>query len=138
MTAKVERFIISSKGFDDFIEITSKIQNLVSLFRVSEGMVNICVTSPCTSLKIVEGEPGLNLDISKMMDFLVPINKIYQHDNVWHDGNAHAHLKTILFGNSLTLPVFDSKVCLGTHQQIVLLDFDNKASQKEIIVSMVY
>lgn len=137
MSAKIEKFNILTKGFDDFVDITSKIQNLVAVFNVKEGILNIYVKSPCASIKVIENEPGLGFDLSKLMEMIAPVNKIYQHDDIWHDGNAYAHLKSILLGNSLTLPIIDFKVEIGLYQQIVLMDFDNKASEKEIIVSVV-
>ena len=137
MVAKVEKFIISSKGFDDYIDITLRVQNIISTFGVKQGLANVYIPSSCASLRIIENEPGLSFDISKLMEILAPINKVYQHDNLWHDGNAFSHLRTFLLGNSLTIPIIDSKISLGNYQQIIMLDFDNKISQKEIIVSVV-
>ena len=137
MSVKIEKFILATKGFDEVIDITSKVNDIVSYVSSKEGLVNIFVQSSTASILILEDEPALSSDLAKLLENIVPINKIYQHDNTWHDGNAYAHLKSILLGNSLTLPVHDSKVALGLYQQIVLLDFDNKASEKEIIISVV-
>lgn len=138
MSSNIFNFIVSTKGFDDFIDITSKVQDLVSNCQCKMGQVNIFTPSACTSIKIIENEPGLNFDVSKMLELIAPVNKIYQHDNLWHDGNAYSHLKTILFGSAITLPIIDSQIALGAFQQIVLIDFDNKPSQKEVIVSVAY
>lgn len=137
MSARYDKILISTKGFDDFVDITLKIKNVVSSFGIQNGILNLYLTSPCASLKIIEREPGLDMDLSKLMETILPINKVYQHDNVWYDGNASAHLKSIILGNSLNLPIIDSNIYLGLNQQIILLDFDNKPSQKEIIVSVV-
>ena len=137
MTVKVDKFTISSKGFDDLIEITSKVQCVLDSFKVKDGQVNICVGSSCASIITMEQEPGLAFDLTRLFQNMVPINQIYQHDNVWHDGNAFAHLKAIMLGNSVTLPVIDGKIQLNTYQQIVLVDFDNKPSLRQIVVSVV-
>lgn len=136
METNIEKIIVSAKGFDDYIDITSKVEDIVSNFAKTKGIVNLYVPSSCASLKIIENEPGLGFDISKLMEILAPVNKIYQHDNIWHDGNAFSHLKTFLLGNSLTLPIVDSRLFLSLYQRIIMLDFDNKVSQKEIIVSV--
>ena len=137
MNAKIEKFTISTKGFDDLIDITSKVQDIVSSFGMKAGIVNITVTSSCASILTLECEAGLALDLPKFLDELVPLNKIYQHDNVWHDGNAHAHLKSCLFSNNITLPIEDNKIVLDTWQKIVLIDFDNKPRIRQVVVSAV-
>ena len=137
MTTKSEKFLISTKGFDDLIDITSKVQGLVSSFKIKNGIANDFVVSSTASIITLEQEPGLVFDLAKLLQDIVPINQIYQHDNAWHDGNAFAHLKAALLGNSVTLPVIDGKIELSSWQQIVLIDFDNKVSSKQIVVSVV-
>lgn len=138
MAVKNDKFTILTKGFDDVVEITSKIQDIVSFSNIDEGVANIFVASSTASILTLEYEPGLVLDLPKVLEMLVPINKIYKHDNMWQDGNAFSHLKTCLIGNNVTLPIIDGKIKLGNYQQIILIDFDNKPSNKEIIVSVVY
>ena len=136
MSVISEKISILTKGFDDVIDITSKIQDIVSSYDIKCGILNIFVASSTASLLTIENEPGIIFDISKLLELLVPINKIYQHDNVWHDGNANAHLKAAILGNHLTLPIFDGKVEINSCQQIVLIDFDNKSQTRQIIVSI--
>ena len=137
MSLVVEKFLISSKGFDDYIDITSKIQDIAVGNDSKNALINLYVSSPCAGLKIIENEPGLEIDIKKIMNVFAPVNKIYEHDNVWHDGNAFSHLKTFLVGNSLSIPVVEYRLALGQNQRIIMFDFDNKVSQKEIIVSII-
>ena len=137
MTTKIDKFTISSKGFDDLIDITSRVQNTVSSFGIKHGIVNVCVIASTASIITMEHEPGRAYDLPKLFQDIVPINQIYQHDNAWHDGNAFAHLKSIMLGNNITLPVIDGKIELNTWQKIILLDFDNKPSVRQIAVSVV-
>lgn len=137
MGARVEKFTIFSKGFDDLIDITSKVSDIVMSFGSKEGILNICVLSSTASIITLENEPGLGFDLPKLFEDIVPVNKIYQHDNLWHDGNAFSHLRAAILGNSVTLAVIDDKIALGRWQQIVLIDFDNKPSQREIVVTLV-
>ena len=74
----------------------------------------------------------------KLLENIVPINKVYQHDNTWHDGNAYAHLRATLLGNNITLSVENGEIILNTWQKIVLIDFDNKQRTRQIVVSVMY
>ena len=136
MSVKFEKFLISSKGFDDVIDITSKVQNIVSLFDIENAIANIFSLSSCTSLITLDSEPNLAYDLAKILESIVPINKIYQHDNFWHDGNAYSHLRASILGNNITLPVIGGKIMLDSYQQIVMIDFDNKPSQRQVIVTV--
>lgn len=138
MAIKVEKFTISTKGFDDLIDITSKISNIVLSTGIKEGIANISVTASTASLITIENEPGLAIDLPRLLDNMVPINKIYQHDTVWYDGNAYAHLKAVLLGNNITLPITDGKLELNTWQQVILIDFDNKPRIRQIVMSIAY
>jgi len=138
MSVKIEKFILATKGFDEVIDITSKVNDIVSYVSSKEGLVNIFVQSSTASILILEDEPALSSDLAKLLENIVPINKIYQHDNIWHDGNANAHLKSAVLKKSLTLPMSEGKMALGNYQKIVLIDFDNKASNKEIFVTVTY
>ena len=130
MSIKFEKFLISSKGFDDVIDITSKLQNIVSLFDIENGIANIFSSSSCTSLITMDSEPNLAYDLAKIFESIVPINKIYLHDNFWHDGNAYSHLRASILGNNITLPIVEGKILLDSYQQIVMIDFDKKPSQR--------
>ena len=137
MSTRIEKISILSKGFSEVIDITNNIQNVVSRFEIKNGILNIFTSSSTASVLTLENEPGIGFDLVKLLDDLVPINKVYQHDNLWHDGNAFAHLKAALVGNNITLPIIDKRVELSNYQQIVLIDFDNKPSELCIIVSAV-
>ena len=138
MAIKNEKFTVSTKGFDDLINITKKVQDIVKGFDIEDGIVNVSVSASTASILTLESEPGLVVDLPRLLDNIVPINKIYKHDNVWFEGNAHAHLKAVLLGNSISLPVVNRDIELSNWQQIVLIDFDNKPRIRQIVVSVAY
>ena len=132
-----EKFTISTKGFDDFIDVTQKIQTIIERSNVKNGIVSVFVLASTASVITLEYEPGLVVDLPKVLNSIVPLNRIYEHDNAWHDGNANAHLKASLIGNNLTLSVEDNALELGTWQQVVVIDFDNKPRVRELIVTVI-
>ncbi|MBQ8635262.1 YjbQ family protein [bacterium] len=138
MSVSSEKFFISSKGFDDVVDITQKIQDVVSNFSIKNGVAQITLLASTASLITIDDEPGLEFDVSRLLENIVPLNKVYQHDSEWLEGNAHAHLKSIILGKSLNLPIVDSKIQLGSWQRIIFIDFDNKVQNREIIVSVIY
>ncbi|MBQ8847715.1 MAG: YjbQ family protein [Candidatus Gastranaerophilales bacterium] len=138
MTVLTEKFTITTKGFDDVIDITSRVQSIVSNSQEKNAIVNISTTSSTASILTLEYEPGLVVDLPKLLENIVPINKVYQHDNTWHDGNAYAHLRATLLGNNITLSVENGEIILNTWQKIVLIDFDNKQRTRQIVVSVMY
>ena len=138
MAIKNEKFTVSTKGFDDLINITKKVQDIVKGFDIEDGIINVSVSASTASILTLESEPGLVVDLPRLLDNIVPINKIYKHDNVWFEGNAHAHLKAVLLGNSVNLPVVNRNIELSNWQQIVLIDFDNKPRIRQIVVSVAY
>ena len=138
MTAKQSYFTVSTNGFDDIIDITSKVFESVIDKDVQSGIINISVMSSVASLKVLENEPGLIKDLLNIMSNQIPVNKIYQHDEIWHDGNANSHLKTAFMGTSLTLPIINGKVGINENQHIVLIDFDNKPSEKKLVTTIIF
>ena len=138
MTVITEKFTIQTNGFDDLIDITNKIANFVSLSNIKDGVLTVSVVGGCASVVTFEEEPGLSFDIARLLDAIVPINKIYQHDVSWHEGNAHAHLKAIMLGNSKTFSIKENRLQIAEFQKIALIDFDNKHSLRQLIVSVVY
>ncbi len=135
MSVKIEKFTISTRGFDDIIDISSKVQGIVSGFNLDNAIVNVFVVASTASIITLEYEPGLVVDLPEVLNTIVPVNRVYEHDKKWHDGNGYSHLRASLLGNSITIPVSFGKLELGNWQQIVLIDFDNKPRIREIVVS---
>lgn len=138
MTMKTEKFNISSNGFNDFIDITSKIQGVISSFNIKDGIVNISTPASTASIITFEPENGLKDDFNHILEELIPLNKVYFRDINWHEGNTVSHLKAALLGNNITLSLIDSKLELCPYQKIILADFDLKSQIRTIIVSVVY
>ena len=138
MAILLEKFSIISKGFNDVIDITQYVSNIVSNFNVQNAMVNISALSSYVSIITIEDESGIAYDISKMLEIIAPINRVYQHDNIWHEGNAYSHLRASILGNDITLPVSDGKVMLDELRKIILIDFDNKSANRNIVVTVIY
>ena len=117
--------------------ITQKVQNIVSKKEIENGLVHVAVTASTAGLTTLESEPGLAFDLPRLLDNIVPVNRVYQHDNNWHEGNAFAHLKATLMRNFVSLPVIGKKIEMTNWQKIVLLDFDNKQRIRQIVVTII-
>lgn len=133
-----ERFSISTKGFTDIINITNQLQQIISSHKLDQAQVLVYVSGSTASITTMEYEPGLIKDIPEVLENLIPQNKSYHHDETWNDGNGYAHVRASVFGSSKTFPVMNSEIVLGTWQQVVLMDFDNKPRTRSIIVQIIY
>lgn len=129
-------FNISSKGNCDIIDITGYIQQIVSDNLFLEGSALIFVAGSTAGITTIEYEPGLLKDYPEFFDKIIPQKQNYEHDNTWHDGNGHSHVRASLQGASFTVPFKDKSLILGTWQQIIFVDFDNKPRRREIIVQI--
>ncbi|GIK22077.1 MAG: secondary thiamine-phosphate synthase enzyme YjbQ [Ignavibacterium sp.] len=129
-------FNISSKGNCDIIDITGYIQQIVSDNLFLEGSALVFVPGSTAGITTIEYEPGLLKDYPDFFDKIIPQKQNYEHDNTWHDGNGHSHVRASLQGASFTVPFKDKSLILGTWQQIIFVDFDNKPRRREIIVQI--
>jgi secondary thiamine-phosphate synthase enzyme len=126
-----------TQGYCDVINITGKIQNRVQEEKIHRGVVTLFVSGSTASLTTIEYEPGLVKDIKELLERLVPSNKKYHHDARWGDDNGFSHLRASLLGPSLQIPIEGGHLLLGTWQQIVLLDFDNRPRTRQILVQII-
>ena len=131
------RISIKTKGFNDVIDITSKIEEVVKGSKIKEGLVNIFVSGSTAGLTLLEYEPGVVADLKTTLEKIAPMEGEYAHEQAWHDGNGYAHIRSALLKPSLSVPIKDGGMILGTWQQIVLIDFDNKARSREIHITVV-
>lgn len=136
MTVKNGKFQINTRGFTDIIDITQKVKNEVYQHNLKDGFVHVYVAGSTASITSIEYEPGLVKDFPEMLDKIAPAGEFYHHDDTWHDGNGHAHVRAALIGNGVTIPLVDGALQLGTWQQIVLIDFDNKPRVRNITVQV--
>lgn len=128
---------ISTEGFNDIVDITEKVGEIVNKSDVKEGVIILFVIGSTATITTVEYEPGLVQDIKNTLEKIAPMKGTYQHEEAWHDGNGYAHVRAALMKPLLVIPFKDSRLLLGTWQQIVLIDFDNKPRDRKIIAKIV-
>lgn len=138
MTVITERFSVNTQGFTDIIDITQKVQNAVYRHSLQNAVVHVYVAGSTVSVTNIEFEPGLLVDLPEALDKIAPLNGDYHHDNTWHDGNGYAHIRASIIGNNTMVPLIDGALQLGQWQQIVLIDFDNKARTRTVYVQILY
>ena len=138
MTVILERFTVNTQGFTDIIDITQKVQNAVYRHSLQNAVVHVYVAGSTVSITNIEFEPGLLVDLPEALEKIAPISGDYHHDNTWHDGNGYAHVRASIIGNNTMIPLIDGALQLGQWQQIVLIDFDNKARTRTVFVQIVY
>jgi len=131
------RIQIQTKGDCDIIDITAHIARELSQCDLGTGTVTVFVAHSTCGISTVEYEPGLVEDLTAMFDRIAPRGIPYGHDRRWGDGNGHAHVRASLIGSSLVIPFTNSQLTLGTWQQVILLDFDNRPRNREIILQII-
>jgi secondary thiamine-phosphate synthase enzyme len=134
MSVKTERFPLSTKGFTDIQDITLQVRTALKKVGLKEGAVTVFVSGSTAGVTTIEYEPGLLKDLPAAFEKMAPMNIRYYHDDTWGDGNGFAHVRAALLGASLVVPFENGKLLLGTWQQIVLVDFDNRSRQREIVL----
>ncbi len=137
MTVSSDTIGLKTSAKDEIIDITHRVQEAVSRSGVKDGLVCVFVVGSTAAVTTVEHEPGLVSDMREAMDRLYPRDKDYEHHRRWGDGNGHSHIRASFVGPSLTVPVSDGRLTLGTWQQIVFMEFDNKPRTREITIQIV-
>lgn len=138
MTVINEKFTINTQGFTDIIDITQKVKNAVYNHSLQSAVVHVYVAGSTVSITNIEFEPGLLVDLPEALEKIAPLAAQYHHDETWHDGNGYAHVRASIVGNNTMVPLIDGALQLGQWQQIVLIDFDNKARTRTVYVQIVY
>lgn len=128
------RFKVSTKGHHDFIDITAQVQSAVNQSGVSDGVAVVFVLGSTAAITAMEYESGIVEDLIKVFEDMAPEAGDYKHHQRWGDHNGAAHIKSALVGPSLTIPIAGNKLLLGTWQQIVLIDFDEKPRDRNIVI----
>jgi secondary thiamine-phosphate synthase enzyme len=131
-----KKISLQSQGHGEIIDITPEVQKHLAETKLSEGTVTLFVTGSTAGITTIEFEPGLLADFKAMWERTIPQDIPYQHDKAWHDGNGHSHCRASLLGASLVIPFSNKSLALGTWQQIVVVDFDNKARSRQIVVQV--
>jgi len=136
MIVKNGRIKLQTEGRDHVIDITPKVGEIVAASKIKNGVVTVFIFGSTASVTTVEFEPGLIQDIRDIDEKLIPSNVSYAHDETWGDANGYAHLRASLYGPSITVPVVDEKMTLGTWQQIIVIDHDNRPRTREVIIQV--
>ena len=133
----VQRSIkLSTRTHGEMHDLTDEIQSIVMQSKATAGIVNVSVIGSTAAISTVEFEPGLKRDLPELLDRLIPPSRDYGHEQAWHDGNGHSHLQATLLGPSLTLPISNGKLLVGTWQQIFLIELDVKPRNREVVVTV--
>lgn len=129
-------FFVNTKGNCHIIDITDEVQQEISAKDFVEGQALVFVNGATAGITTIEYEPGLLQDYPEFFEKIIPSNKNYKHNDTWHDGNGHSHVRASLQGASFIVPFKEGKLLLGTWQQIILVDFDNRERRRSIIVQL--
>lgn len=127
---------LNTKGKDEIINISDELRNILSKSNITNGNILVFVPGSTGALSTIEYEPGLVKDVPELMEKIIPENRHYHHNDTWHDGNGYSHLRATLIGPSLIIPFEKKMLILGTWQQVVFLEFDNKPHHRRIAVQI--
>jgi len=128
---------LNTKGHGDMKDITEQVAAVVNSSGIKTGIANVFNIGSTAAVGTIEFETGLQRDIPAILDKLIPPSRNYGHEQTWHDGNGHSHLQATLLGPSLTVPIADGKLVLGTWQQIFHLECDVRGRQRTVLVTVV-
>jgi len=134
MSIEKRQFRLSTKGNCDVIDITKQVKVLVSQSHLQKGTVTVFVAGSTAGITTIEFESGAVSDLRESFERLLPEELEYRHNERWGDGNGHSHIRASWLGPSITVPLYSSQILLGTWQNIVFVDFDNRPREREVIL----
>jgi len=137
MTVLTDSIRINTQGNADCLNITNNVADALVNSGIQNGIVTLFTPSATSGLTTIEYESGCLSDFRRLMDELAPPEKEYAHEERWHDGNGHSHVRAALIGPSISIPFVKQKLTLGTWQQIIFIDFDNHPRQRELILQII-
>jgi secondary thiamine-phosphate synthase enzyme len=132
-----ETISLSTKGFSDIIDITDHVHSVAGHSKIEDGLVTVFCPGSTGSVTTIEYESGVLRDLQKAIEKIVPSNIPYEHDKRWGDGNGFSHVRAALMKSSLSIPLVKGRLQLGTWQQIVFIDFDNRSRNRSILVHII-
>ena len=136
MTILSKSIRLSTKGNCDMIDITAEIAREINNSGINSGIATIFISGSTAGITTIEYEDGLVSDFEEMWERNAPSNMPYQHDQRWGDGNGYSHVRASLQGPSLVVPFANKKMMLGTWQQIIVVDFDNRPRSRDIVLQL--
>lgn len=131
-----ETISLRTKGFSDILDITSQVSAVLDRSQIKNGLVTVFCPGSTGAITTIEYESGVLKDLQKAIETIVPSHIPYEHDRRWGDGNGFSHVRAALLKPSLTIPVVHGALTLGTWQQIVFIDFDNRSRQRKLNVQV--
>ena len=136
MPVKTFTLQLQARGNGDVTDITDAVAQQVLASELRNGTVTLFTPSATSALTTIEYESGCISDLQRLFDEIIDPNREYAHNARWHDGNGHSHVRAALLGASLSVPFMEQQLMLGTWQQIIFVDFDNRARRREVIVQV--
>jgi len=121
----------------EIVDISDRIRDLIRRNRIESGQVTVFVPGSTGGITTIEHEPGLLKDLPEFWEQMVPADKTYHHNETWHDGNGHSHIRAALTKPDLTVPIVDGELTLGTWQQIIFVDYDVPARKRKLVVQII-
>ena len=137
MAVRTISISLRTQGNADIQDITDQIADAVSKSGLMSGTVTIFCPSSTSALSTIEYESGALSDLRRLFDEIIPSDREYAHNERWHDGNGHSHVRAALLGPSLTIPFVERQLTLGTWQQVIYVDFDNRPRQRKLFVQLI-
>lgn len=132
------RFQVNTHGDTHVLDITDEVSRILVDSGVHDGILVVFVVGSTAGITTTEAEPGLlTHDLKAFFDRIAPAGEYYKHEATWHDDNGHAHVRASALGPSITVPIVDGRLTLGTWQQIVLIDFDTRGRRRDVVVQIV-
>ena len=135
---KTEKITIKTRGNCDVVDMTEQVSTAVARAEIHSGTVTVFNIGSTAGITTTEYEPGLaNYDIEAAFEKIAPEHARYEHEQTWHDDNGHAHVRASLLGPSLSIPIVEGRLTLGTWQQIILVDFDTRPRTRTIVCQII-
>ena len=137
MSVQTYTIRISTQGNADIQDITRQVTNILGESNLEKGVITIFTSSSTSALTTIEFESGCLQDLRRMFDEIIDPQRHYAHNARWGDGNGHSHVRAALLGPSITIPFVDRRLTLGTWQQVIFVDSDNRQRQRELVVQII-
>ncbi len=138
MPVETHRINVATKGNNQILDLTDEVSRVIDHGHILDGTVTVFVVGSTGGITTTEFEPGLvQRDLRVAFEKIAPEDGTYLHEQTWHDDNGHSHVRASLLGPSLTIPLVEGRLTLGTWQQIILIDFDTRPRNREIIVQVI-
>ena len=137
MVVKTNNINLNTKGNADILDITDQVSRAVVESGLSNGVVTVFTPSATSGLTTIEYESGCISDLRRLFDEIIDPGRHYAHNARWGDGNGHSHIRAALLGPSFSVPFVNSRLTLGTWQQIIFIDFDNRSRRRELVIQLI-